>query len=155
MCLHKYILLHPSFLRGVKFNFDEMQPNFLWVIMDPHRAQKGCETNVSRREIFHFRYFLPPPRFELRTPASLSELLPLTYTLKVPPQKILNYFYSLLGKLKRVQVVEFQSVQEFDIILTLIQNSDQFPLTNKDNTFLVHEIFQLVFYPQNVFSNQG
>ena len=67
MCLHKYILLHPSFLRGVKFNFDELQPNFLWVIIDPHRAQKGCETNVSRREIFHFWYLLSPPRFELRT----------------------------------------------------------------------------------------
>ena len=43
---------HPSFLRGVKFNFDEMQPNFLLVIIDPYRPQKGCETNVSRREIF-------------------------------------------------------------------------------------------------------
>ena len=55
--------MHPSFLRGVKFNFDELQPNFLWVIIDPYRAQKGCETNVSRREIF--RFF--PPRFILRT----------------------------------------------------------------------------------------
>ena len=45
---------HPSFLRGVKFNFDELQPNFLWVIIDPYRPQKRCETNVSRREIFRF-----------------------------------------------------------------------------------------------------
>ena len=54
---------HPSFFRGVKFNFNELQPNFLWVIIGPHRPQKGCETNVSRREIFHFS----PLRFELRT----------------------------------------------------------------------------------------
>jgi len=66
-CIKSSILktyhVSPLFLRGVKFNFDELQPNFLWVIIDPHRAQKGCETNVSRREIF--RFF--PPRFELRT----------------------------------------------------------------------------------------
>ena len=56
-------LFHPSFFRGVKFNFNELQPNFLWVIIGPPRPQKGCETNVSRREIFHFS----PLRFELRT----------------------------------------------------------------------------------------
>ena len=37
---------HPSFFKGVKFNFDELQPNFLWVIIDSYRAQKSCENKA-------------------------------------------------------------------------------------------------------------
>ena len=85
---------HPSFFRGVKFNFNELQPNFLWVIIGPHRPQKGCETNVSRREIFHFS----PLRFKLCTlRVPVRALTPLTYALMVPRRKNFKIVYSLLN----------------------------------------------------------
>ena len=67
---------HPSFFRGVKFKFDELEWNFLWALLDPYEPQKGCQTNVSRREFFgHFS-----PSFE---PALALKLAKFGYTLRL------------------------------------------------------------------------
>ena len=44
--------IHPTFLRGEKFKFNELLPNFQGSIEGSSRPQKGSQTNVSRRDFF-------------------------------------------------------------------------------------------------------